>query len=470
MQVPILNGIFADTAPDLRTSYPVNLVPVPKESGVSNGYLRPAEGLQSFATGLGPDRGAINWLGACYRVSGDRLIRVNANGTVDNLADLALAFGINGQVSLDYSFDRLAIASNGRLYYWNGITLTQVTDPDLGTVVDMIWVDGYFMTTDGESLVVTELNDPLSVNPLKFGSSEVDPDPVVGLIKMKNEVYALNRYTIEVFDNVGGDLFPFQRIDGAQVQKGCIGTHCKAAFADTIAFMGSGRNEAPSVYLVSSSSALKIATREIDELLQGYTEAQLANAVLEARADRAHQHLWIHLPDRVLVYDFAASQAVEEPVWFVLTSGTVGFQPYPARNLVWCYDRWIAGDPFSTRIAQLVNTDSKQYGENVRWEFGTLILYNEGRGALVHEMELVALTGSVEEGASPTVSTSYSDDGLTWSTPRPTAAGRRGQRAKRITWMQCGPMRQMRMQRFQGDSSAHLSFVRLEMQLEPLAV
>lgn len=470
MQVPILNGIFSDTSPDLRTSYPVNLVPVPKQSGISSGYLRPADGLSSFATGTGADRGGINWNGACYRVSGDRLIRVNANGSVDNLADLSLVGGVNGQVSLDYSFDRLAIASNGKLYYWNGSTLTQVVDTDLGTVIDMLWVDGYFMTTDGTYLVVTELNDPLSVNPLKYGSSEVDPDPILALLKVKGEVYALNRYTIEVFSNVGGDLFPFQRIDGAQVQKGAIGTHCKAPLADTLAFLGSGRNESPSVYLVANSAALKIATREIDEILQGYTEAQLAACVMEARIDRAHQHLWIHLPDRVLVYDYAASQAVEEPVWFVLTAGTVGFERYPARGLVWCYDRWIAGDPFATRIAALVSDNSKQYGAAARWEFGTLVLYNDGRGAIVHEMELVALTGSVEEGASPTVSTSYSDDGVTWSTARPTAAGRRGQRAKRITWLQNGPMRQYRIQRFQGDSSAHLSFIRLEMQVEPLTV
>jgi hypothetical protein len=57
--------------------------------------------------------------------------------------------------------------------------------------------------------VVTELSNPLAVNPLKYGSSEVDPDPVVALIKLRNEVYALNRNTIEVFDNVGGELFPF---------------------------------------------------------------------------------------------------------------------------------------------------------------------------------------------------------------------------------------------------------------------
>jgi hypothetical protein len=31
MQIPIVSGIFADTSPDLRTSYPVNMLVVPTQ-------------------------------------------------------------------------------------------------------------------------------------------------------------------------------------------------------------------------------------------------------------------------------------------------------------------------------------------------------------------------------------------------------------------------------------------------------
>jgi len=31
MQLPIVSGIFADTSPDLRTSYPVNMLVVPTQ-------------------------------------------------------------------------------------------------------------------------------------------------------------------------------------------------------------------------------------------------------------------------------------------------------------------------------------------------------------------------------------------------------------------------------------------------------
>ena len=467
MQIPILNGIYTDNTPELRTSYPVNLVPVPKTSGISNGFLRPGDGIVANGTGTGIDRGGINWQGELYRVMGTKLVEINSAGTVTVLGDVGGP--IEQLVTFDYSFDQLAIASGGRLYYWDGSTLTQVTDPDLGVVLDVVWVDGYFMTTDGEFLIVTELSDPTQVNPLKYGSSEVDPDPVVALLKLRNEVYALNRNTIEVFDNVGGELFPFARIDGAQIQKGVIGTQGCCVFIERIAFLGGGRNEAPSIYVGASAVATKISTQEIDNILLEYTEEQLALVKLEARNDKNHQHLYVHLPDQTLVYDASASEALQTPVWFTLVSTLVGLSQYRARNMVWVYDKWMVGDPQTSNIGYLVQDTGHHWGQQVYWEFGTLIVYNESNGAIFNEMELVSLTGSIALGKNPQISTSYSLDGKSYSQEKFISVGTIGNTKKRLAWFQQGHMRNWRIQRFRGDSDAHVSYVRLEAQIEALA-
>lgn len=466
-QIHILNGIYSDESAEFRAAYPVNLVPVPKGNGISQGYLRPADGIVSWATGPGIDRGGINWNGICYRVMGSKLVKANADGTVTTLGDVG---GTSSFVSLDYSFDRLGISSDGGFWYWNGTTLTKVTDADLGTVVDFVWVDGYFMTTDGTSLIVTELTDPRSVNPLKYGSSEADPDPVKALLKHRNEVYALNRYTIELFDNVGGDFFPFQRIEGAQIQKGVIGTHACCVYLDEIAFIGSARDEAPGIYMGANATTIKISTREIDTLLLSYTEAQLSAVKVEARNDRANQLLYIHLPDRTIVFDGVVSRIVEEQVWYTLTSSLTGFSRYRARNFVWCYDKWTVGDPQTTALGTFTSATSAHWGSTIRWEFGTTILFNEGNAALIHRIELMALTGRTALGKNPTITTSYSLDGETWSQDKAVNSGKRGDRAKRLVWLQQGPIRNWRIQRFRGTSDSFMSFARLEALLEPLAV
>ena len=463
--IPLLSGIYATTTPDFRTAYPVNMVPVPMATGISDAYLRPGDGIVSDGVGPGIDRGGINWEGSLYRVMGTRLVRIDPTGIVQDLGDV----GPGGLVTFDYSFDRLAIASGGRLYYLTGSSLAQVTDPDLGTVVDFCWVDGYFMTTDGEFLVVTELNDPFVVLPLKYASSEADPDPVVALVKVRNEVAAINRNTIEFFDNVGGSGFPFQRIEGAQIMKGAVGTFACCAYQEQIAFVGSGRNEAPEVFVGLNAQANKISTQEVDEILATYTEAQLAGVKLEARNDRAHALLYMHLPDRTLVFDGNASKALGALVWFVLVTALEGIAQYRARNFVWAYDRWCVGDPSSTSFGHCVQTLSTHWGERVRWELSTPIAYNEGNGVIFHELELIALPGSVPFGENPLISTSYSLDGLTWSNDQAVRVGAFGARQHRIAWRRQGSMRRFRIQRFRGDSSAHLPIARLEATLEPLA-
>lgn len=467
MQWPILSGIFTDENSDFRTSYPRNLVPVAKGTGISAGYLRPAEGSTTFGAGPGVDRGGINWSGNYYRVMGDKLVFITTTGNVNEIGSVG---GNSSQLSkMDYSFDYLGLNSANNLYLYSGTTLSRVTDSNLGNVVDFIWIDGYFMSTDGEFIVVTELNDPFTVNPTKYASSEVDPDPVKALLKLRNEAYAINRYTIEVFNNVGGSGFPFQRVNGGQIRRGSIGTRSCCTFQDSaIAFVGGGRNESLSVWLGVNGASTKIATREIDQILMGYNDGTLTNALMEERTDEGHQFLYIHLPDQTLVYDHAATTAFGTPVWFTLTTGIDETGQYRCRNFVRVYNGWHCGDPTSSNLGILDKSVSSHYGTENSWGFQTSLIYNKSNAAIFHEIELVSLSGRVALNDNPRIWTQYSLDGVTWSDPRYILAGKQGERAKRLSWRRQGKMRQWRTQRFRGTSKSHLSFSRLEVNLEPL--
>jgi len=467
MQIPILNGIYADTTPELRTAYPINLVPVPKVSGISNGFLRPGDGIVSNGTGPGIDRGGINWRDELYRVMGTKLVEIDLAGVVTVLGDV----GAGGLVVFDYSFDELAVASGGNIFFWDGTTLTQGVYPavTIGPILDFCFIDGRFMITDGERLFLTDVGNPFNIDAFAFEEPIADPDPITSLLRLRNEVYAINRYTMEVYDNTTAAVpFPFQVIDGAQIQKGCVGIHACCIYLESVAFLGSGCNESPAIYVGESATTTKISTQEIDNLLLEYSEAQLALVLLEARNDKSHQFLYVHLPDKTLVYDAAASQALQAPVWFILTSSIIDFSQYRARNMVWVYDRWMIGDPQSSSIGYLVQDIGSHWGEQVYWQFGTLIIYADGKGALMLQLELVSLTGSVALGANPQISTSYSVNGLSYSQERSISVGTIGSN-KRLSWFQQGHMRNFRIQRFRGNSDAHVSFVRLEAQIEALA-
>lgn len=464
MQVQILSGIYTDGGADYRVSYPVNRVPVSKPQGISAGYLRPSDGLIQMGTGPGADRGGILWDGVHYRVMGTKLVSITSAGVVATLGDV----GSGGYCSFAYSFDRLAISSGGRLYYWDKTTLAQVTDPDLLQSLGVCWVDGYFVSTDGEYIVVTDLNDPFSINILKYGSAEVDPDPVYAVLTNRNELHAAGRYTIETYNNTGGTNFPFTRVSGGHMQRGTVGPNALCQFADAIAFVGSGRNEGVGVYIGENGQTAKISTAEIDALLASYTDEEQNAIVLEKRIHDDQIHLYMHLPDRTMVYDLEATKSLGQFIWFTLTSALVGYSRYQARGFVLFDGKWWFGDPVGGKFGYLSHDTSHQFGNPVRWEFGTQIVYGEGGSAIINEMELVALTGRVDVSKDPVISTSYSKDGQSWSAERSVKAGKIGQSMKRLVWLKAGNLGPWRVQRFRGTSDAHVSISRLELQVEGL--
>lgn len=461
-QVSILSGIYSDRAALLRTSYPTNLEPMLVDSGLSKGQLVAAGGIAPLATGPGADHGAIVWNGVCYRVMGNRLVSV-VGSAVTELGGV----GGSGPVSMDYSFDRLAIASGGNLYYLKDGALVQVTDPDLGIALDVLWIDGYFMTTDGTSLVVTELNDPLAVDPLKYGSSEEDPDRIVALRKVRGQVYALNRNTIENFQNIGGNGFPFARNPGGLIPKGCVGTKACCDMLESFAFVGGGRGEAISVYLAGQGQALPMSTPEIDRQLAALTDGQQAAIECEARIEAGEQKLLIHLPDRTLVYSHQASRTNESPVWHILRSGIQADQAYVGRHFVLSGGKWVCGSP-TGQIGYLDQTAESHFGDVAGWRFDTSYLYNSGAGFILKAVELAAQTGIAPLGERPTCFLSLTRDGSTWGQERAIGQGAFGDSRKRLQWRPKTLFSNYAGMRFRGANLGIASFMRLEVDAEAL--
>lgn len=467
MQIAILSGSTTDGGPDIRPSYPRNMVPVVQESGISKGYLRPADGIVHLVEGPGKDRGGITWNGQHIRVMGGNLVRVNDDATLTKVGSVP---GVD-QVTMEYSADRLAIAAAGLLFYFDGTSVSQVVDPDLGACRSITWNDGYFVSTDGSYIVVLELADPYAVEQLKYIGADKDPDPIYRLARVHGELCAIGRHTIEFFDTIAaGAEFPFARIEGAMIPKGAVGSRAACVFGQAVAFVGGGRNEPLSVYVGINATAQRISTDEVDKIINAIPAPLLQFVVIEATTGADQNRIYVHLPDRTMVYDQSTSQAAGEPIWTTLSSSVEGLKPYRARNFVWQNGRWVVGDPEGRRLGYLDPTTGHHWGELVTWEFDTSIIYNEGRGAIIHELELVTLAGRVDLGSDPVVETMWSPDGRVWSQPRAIRAGGRGETLRRLRWLMQGMLSHWRIQRFRGSSAAHCSFARLEATIEPLSV
>jgi hypothetical protein len=461
----VLKGIYGNDVADLVTSLPMNREPVIIETGLSGGYLRPAPGIASMGVGPGQDRGGIVWNGTHYRVFGSKLCSVNTfSGAVTVLGEV----GNDAKpVSLDFGFDRMSIASNRNLFYWNGTGLTQVTDIDLGVVLDAIWISGYFMTTDGTSIVVTELNDPTSVNPLKYGSAEVDPDPIVAVKRLRGEAIAIGTSSIQVFQNVGGNGFPFATVPGATIPRGAVGTKAVTYYLESFAFVGGGRNEDPGVYLAGQGTSDKISSREVDAALAKLNSFDLALVEVEVRVQRDEQRLIIHLPTVSYVLHQKASKLAGSQIWTRLASGIMFDQPYRGRHAVLADGKWIVGD-IAGNFGSLDYGISTHFGAVAGWQFDTILMENpDGRG-IINAVTLIGMGGQAPFGVNPGVFHSWTIDGLTWSTERYATTGVRGVMNQTVQWRGGKRFINWMGLRFRGADGGLMPFAAVDIKVEAL--
>lgn len=460
--IPLLKGVIANEAAEYQLSHPLNLEPIMVDSGISKGQLRHTAGTEPFADGPAPMRAAIVWNDLYYAVMGEWLVSVNAGGAVRQIGSV----GSGGTASLDYSFDRLIIRSGIALWYYDGATLSRVTDTDLGAVVDSLWVDGYTGFTDGKFFGVTEINNPFEVKPLKYASAEADPDPITGLIKLRGEVYVLGTNTIQVFQNVGGAQFPFQVVEGATIPTGCVSATAKTLFGETFAFVGAARNDALGVHVAGSGTSSKISTRAVDDALARVVDP--ASIALEKRISRDELRLFVHLPSESWVFLAKATERAGEPVWYRCQSGVD--QPYRIRNAVFAYNRFLVGDLKTGAIGSLRDVATRHFGEAAQWQFDVGLIYNQAKGAIVDRIELVGLPGRGDDDLGAEVFMSYSRDGQTFTPERAVNAGRAGERYKRIEWRPHARMLNYMGVRFRGYSAMTAGWASCEVMARGLNV
>lgn len=441
MKLPLIRGTRVDSGAEWRDSLPVNMVGYSQSIGDWTGFMRTADGLKSYAEGFGQDRGGI-WSDRFkkhLRVSGDKFIEVGQFGDVTDLSGV-LSIPGSGKVSMDNSFNSVAFVANGDYYRWNTTILSNVTKPvGAGDFIDMVWIDGYYIFADGENLWNTTLADEAVFNANERAGSDFAPDQIVGVGKSTdNKLLVFNRYNIERFYNNAGTLFPFARIPNAAIPIGIVGTHAKVSIGDGrwIVF-GGGKEYSPSFYLITNSYS-NISTKEIDSIIDTYSDYELVNIQLEYRDTRDQGLVICHLPRHTLVYDATISAKMGTPIWYQWTSGDDTWRAvngvYDPRNVDNEASGWIYGDRQDNTIGRLDSTICTQYGTAAEWSCATPIIK---AGGVVPSVEIVTAPGHGAV-ADDVVFLSTTKDGALYGPEVPIYRGNSGQYQKRMILRRLG--------------------------------
>ena len=415
LPVTLIKGDSHGSEVDYRDNLPVNMYAVRKEILGAQGYMIEYPGLTSFGTGSGIDRGGIynERLSNHYRVSGTQLISVSSAGAVVELG----AISGTKQAAMPYSFTTQAIIVDGKMWLYESVGgLVEVVDADLGDPLDGIWINGYYFLTDGNYIYHTDIASEIAIDPLKFATAEFMPDKSLGLLKTSdNKVAVFGRYTVEYFADVAQANFAFTRIEARAQKIGIVATHAKCELGGDFYITGGSKEEGVGVHKIVANNAQKISTREVDKIIGGYTETELADIRMETRSENDITFILIHLPDYVLCFnDTVAKTSGLLFAWSLLKSDVSADTPY--RGINGLFDpraaKWICGDKQDTHLGVIDDSVVTHYTVQVEWILYTPFIYLEG--ASIDEVEIFTIPGfsnSVE-----TVAISLTHNGVTFGT------------------------------------------------------
>ena len=450
-------------------------VNIPETQGkISDAQLFPAPGLVEIAYSGDNEinRGAHVLSGKPYFVNGNKLYRLQSS---DELIELGEIEGSKRVSMTDNGRQLLIIVPGTRVGYiyteqdgLTQITDSTFTDTDKAAPEICVFIDGYFVVTRGsKEFFCSNLNNGLVYGALDFGSAEADPDVIRSAHVHKNQLYIFGSETIEVFQNVGGVGFPFQRIQGFVIPKGIAAPFSVKEFDSSFVFIGQGVDESPKIYIFTGSGVAPISTTSIDFLLQeGSTDIE--NAFVWAYSFRGATFVGFSNVNGTFVYDSQASKLVGKKVWHTRDSYQLAFKTrWRVNSIVTAYGKLIAGDSEGGTIGRIDNKAATEYGNPLLREFALQTLENNSSRMFFNSIEAVLDSGlGLEDGSTPKIRMSYSDDGRTYCPERTRSTGKVGQYSIKAKWAQLGSTDRYRIFKFNFDDPVRLVVLKVVINID----
>ena len=415
------------------------------------------------------NRGAWTFQDKAYFVNGTGLYRLESDLTT--LTSLGTISGTSRVSIADNGTQMLILVpgSTGYIFTTGPDALTTITDVDFtanGNPQSVVFMDGYFvLSTDTKKFITSALNNGLSYIATDVGSAESNPDAIVAVFRQKSSLFVFGTETCEVFSNIGGTAFPFQRQQGFILSKGLLAANSISVAEDSFMFIGNGKGEGPAIWALAGNTTLKISTQAIDELL----ETELANGLLSTVFSYAYAHdgsyfvAWT-LSDTTIVYEQQSKRWHERKS--EISGSVTAWRP---NSLILAYGKLLVGDSIDGRIGECDLDILTEYGEIVERTISGRPFQNQGMPFTVPFIEITMESGVGNvNSVDPQIRMDRSTNGKTFTDERPRSVGKVGEYNRRIAWRQNGRASRSEIFRFKYAENAKAVITKVEADVRPL--
>lgn len=443
MKVGLVGGSYKERSLPFDTQETINLYPVVDETGEGKeaAALYGTPGLTTFATcGAGVIRGvfaAAN--GRAFVVSGNTLYEVDSGGTATSRGAITTSAGT---VTMDENGTQLAICDGTSVYIFTYATnaLAAVSDVDLPSSGTLCFLDGYFIVSKNSSgaFYISSLYDGTAWDALDFATAESSPDNLVRVFNGLGQLWLFGNKTTEIWSNVGGSGFPFERINGAKMEVGCVAKHSVVNMGNALYWLGRDSRGGGVVYKASGYTPQRISTHAIEYKLQ--QAGDLSNLVAYSYQQDGHTFYVLTGTGlgTTLVYDEQTGLWHER----AYLNGEGNYEIQLAASHMYIFDKHLVGDRSSGNLYELsldVYTDN---GQEIKRKRILSHVGDEGKRFKINSFRVdfergVGLTSG--QGSAPVASLRVSKDGgRSWSDEYTASIGAMGVRLPKCEWRRLG--------------------------------
>lgn len=419
-----------------------------------------APGTKAFSSGLaGAVRGSEVMAGVLFVVAGETVYSINSAGTATSLGTINTSAGNVSMAVNQATVQELCIVdgADGWIYdTTNG--LVQIADNDFVTADTVTFLDGYFVFSHAgtSNFGISALNDGTSFNPTDVGNAEGSPDNVVAVFANHRELWVFGEDTVEIYFNSGNSDFPFDRINGAFMERGCAAAFSISSDDNTLTWLGDDFT----VYRANGYNPERISTHAIEETIAGFSDKSDAVAFTATISGHKFYHLTFPTGRKTFVYDFATK------LWHERES--VDQRHWRGNTHQFIYNKHVVGDAFVGRMGELDLDTFTEYG-GVMQGILTGPPVHADRKRLFHRMFELHIESGVGSASilDPQVWMDYSDDGgRTFSIRKPfRSMGKVGEYRTRLRWNRLGQSRE-RVYRITVADPAKRSIIAAHLEIE----
>lgn len=405
-------------------------------------------GIPTFGTlGSGPVRGMFEMNGIAYAVSGTGFYSIDADGN-----GTLLGTGITGinVVSIDGNGFQVGIVNGvaGFIYDTTTATFAQIADGDFQPANTLTFLDSYFVYDwkDMNRFFLSGLLDGTIYDALDYASAESSPDRVLAVRAHQSNLLLLGEKTIEYWNHTGALNFPFQRFDGATVQRGILAPLAHAAEDNALFFAGNDRIS----YRLNGLNPIRISTHAIETEWETYTTVD--DAFCFPVAYGGHKFIYTTFPTEGVTFGYDIATGLwHERMSFDATGAEAKWRINCSMQ---AYGRTLVGDANSGKIGYLDAATFTEFGDPIRMLLTSPPIHGGGLMGFMPKFEIDMESGvgnGTGQGADPQAMLDWSDDGgHTFCGPQLwRSMGKVGEYKTRLRWDELGCFEDSRIMRLQ---------------------